>query len=628
MAATVASVITSCSDEHFDINSDVLGEKTIWENISSNAELSEYADILQNVHYSKTETSQTPETYADLFNGDQTFTVWAPVNGSFNYKYYKSLLALGNQDSTYKVEKELIRNNMTRFANVVNGKDSTRLSLFNSKYAWLNYSNMTIKGRKMTRPNIGSSNGVVHITNGALDYQPNLYEFLSSKPGVLDSLNAFFRDFQTVKFNESASTQGPTINGVATWVDSVTYTTNTFVDQYLNADIEKEDSSYVMILPSNNAWKSVLEETKKYFRYKDSYKQDVHTQTEAGVDTLLQGEETVFTPYELDSIINFRSKCAIAKDLAFNANWQFEQIPITSIKDIQAIDARKDSIYSTSNTKFKKVGTLNSFNVDEIKTYAQYDLDAKVVEVESFADMFGNSEPYETSNGYAYIVDDYKLPSTVYAPIINSDAQMAYETKESSCEPVNMNMKYIFENRQYITNNGDTVLIDTVFTNHYKVLTNSNATSNPVAYFKAMNVQSCTYDIFLVIGYNSNAYLPNKFRAYISYDNEKGRQKDAVLKNMNEDAVDEDGKTLYNTNFFVNQRPRIMQNGNKAVISYTDTICIAKDFEFPYCYEGLSNAYPVIKIASNVTSKETSKYSREIWMNAVILKPKGIKKED
>lgn len=605
MSAVLATGFTACTDDHFDINPDVLGKATLWENIQSRPELSEYADILKSVYYSQTEQKATPETYAELFNGDQTFTVWAPVNGSFDYAYYKNLIESGKRENIYTVEKELIRNNMARYTNIMNGRDSVKISLFNDKSAWLNYNSMTLKSSKMTNPNIGSKNGVLHITDAPVPYQYNLYEYLNTRSD-LSELNSFIKDFETVRFNEMASTPGPTIDGVVTYVDSITYIYNEYT-RGIRAYIEEEDSNYVMIMPTNNAWNDVLQKTKGLFNYKSSYKQDINTQTEAGKDTLISGVETAFTELELDSIVNLRSKNAICQDLVFNANWQYEQVPITSITDIRALDARKDSLLTTSGYKFKKTGTKTHFNGME------------TLETDNFADMFGNADPIETSNGYAYIVNEFNLPKSVYAPTLDINAFAAYENADNQCSP-STTMKTYYKSD--ILNPGDAVpenLVDSTYKYNYFVLGPKSSTSNPGAFFKVNNVLSTKYDIFVVIGYNTNYELPNKFRAYISYDTAEKRVNNETLKNPNEDAIDAKGASIYNTNYFVNQTKHVSEDG---VAQYTDTICIAKDFEFPVCYYNLKNAYPIIQIKSNFTSSEKALYSREIWVNSIILKPK------
>ena len=607
MTAALAAGISACSDDHFDISSDAAGKQTIWQNIQSNSQLSEYADILQSVYYSQTEEKTTPETYANLFDGDQTFTVWAPVNGSFRYSYYKDLLNTGNRDSIYKVEKELIRNNMTRYSHVINGSDSIKLDLFNSKSAWLNNRKQTIKGVAVTQPNVGASNGVLHVTAGPVEYQPNLYEYLASRHD-LDSINAFIKSFQTIEFNENASTQGPTIDGQITWVDSITYVANDYTNYYMNAYLDREDSNYVMIIPTNDTWRNTLEKTKKYFHFKPSYKQDINTQTETGADTTITGVETTFTSEEIDSLVNLYSKNAICENLTFNANWQYEQIPITSIADIRAADARSDSLQSTALTKFKKTGTLNQTNKN------------RTVEVDNFATMFGNADPVEVSNGYAYIVNDFAFPSTVYAANRDLDGFTAFESADNQCEA--SVRTWTWDSHAVLTDSlGNTIASrDSTYNYTYFVMGNRTSTSHPGAFFRIPNTLSCKYDIYVVIGYNTDYNMQNKFRAYISYDTEDKRVSNDALKNPNEDAVDAKGESLFEGNYFVNKPATINAD---LTVNYTDTICIAKDFEFPVSYYGLSDkAYPVIQIKSNFTSSERSYYSREIWVNAIILKAK------
>lgn len=605
VSALIATGFTACTDDHFDVNSDVLGQKTIWENIKSNPNTSDYADILQSVRFSQTEEKATPQTYAEVLNGEQTFTVWAPVNGSFDYQYYKNLIATGIRDSIWKVEKELIRNNMARYSFVANAHDSIKIQLFNDKAAWLNYDKRTLKNAHIEDANIGSKNGVLHIVNAPVFYQANLYEYMGTRPDLSD-LNSFIKYYQEYKFNEYASTQGPTVNGVITYVDSVTYVTNRYAEDYMHAYLTEEDSNYVMIMPTNEAWQKTLEKTKLYYKYKNSYKQDVYTQTEAGKDTTIAGVETVYSEEEIDSIVNLRSKNAIAKNLVFNANWQEMQIPITSINDIKAIDARKDSLISTSKSKFKKVGTLNETN--KVNCH----------EVEDFGKMFGNADPIETSNGYAYIVNEFNLPTTVYAPTLNLDARDYFESNDNNC-------RYSYTTKVYDKNAVNNLAeegitpYDSVYKYNYFVMGATSSTAHPGANFKLIDVQSCKYDIFVVIGHNTDYNLPNKFRVFLSYDNETKRQNNVAMKNLEEGAVDALGKNIYNTNYFVSNPAWMDESG---IAHYNDTVCIARDFEFPICYEGLKNAYPVLQIKSNFTSSEKTVYSREIWVHSIILKAK------
>ena len=156
-------------------------------------------------------------------------------------------------------------------------------------------------------------------------------------------------------------------------------------------------------------------------------------------------------------------------------------------------------------------------------------------------------------------------------------------------------------------------------------MTNKSATAHPGAFFQLNNTLSCTYDIYVVIGYNYDAQLQNKFRVYISYDTDAKRISNEVLKNPNEDMISPKGENLHNTNFYVNKKPQPDEN---LVMNYTDTILVAKDFRFPVSYYGLNNAYPTIQIKSNFSSKEKEYYSREIWVNAIIMKPKETMRQE
>jgi hypothetical protein len=59
---------------------------------------------------------------------------------------------------------------------------------------------------------------------------------------------------------------GPTVNGKQTYIDSVMIVTNTAFDM-LNAKVSKEDSSYTMLAPTNEAWVAQYNKVKKYFNY-------------------------------------------------------------------------------------------------------------------------------------------------------------------------------------------------------------------------------------------------------------------------------------------------------------------------------------------------------------------------
>lgn len=573
-AALVAGV-SSCSDDHFDINQNVQSKVSLWETINSQENLSEFASILKQVKYSKSEGTTTVQTYADLFSKDQTFTVWAPANGTFDYTYYANLLADGTVESAYKVEKELIRNNMARYSYVLTGTDSISLEMFNSKTAVFNKKKGTIKDQKIIQANIGANNGVLHITDGPVQYQPNIYEYLATRP-ELDSINTFIKYYDKKEFDEEASTQGPTVNGQVTWVDSVTFVNNTYLNT-IRAYINAEDSSYAMIVPTNDAWKKALEKTASFYNYRDEYIQSIVTIDEEGNENKTQ-YTTTYTPEELDSIKNYMSKRAITDNLVFNAKYQYGR----SFEDF-AVAGACDSLTSTANTTF-------------------YDPESSV--------LFNGASPEFVSNGAVFIVDDFNFkPSNSWA--VEREIEAEKPVNVESASKCSMVTTYI--NKNFVINDSnDVVLVDTLIQTTCAKTVQSSSASNPDITFKLTNTLSCKYDIYLLVAYNTEANKVNKFRAQMSYHTmDKATVKTETL-NVPEGGA---GSKTY----FENRAPYIDENGK---YQYVDSVLIAKDFEFPVAYQGVENAYATLRIQVNVGSKETGTYSREMWIDKIVLKAK------
>ena len=76
---------TSCSDfsdyNEAPVDAAASGNKTLWENISENPQLSDFAALVTRAGFQQ-----------ELLNA-RSYTVWAPVNGSFNVSAYDGLSA-------------------------------------------------------------------------------------------------------------------------------------------------------------------------------------------------------------------------------------------------------------------------------------------------------------------------------------------------------------------------------------------------------------------------------------------------------------------------------------------------------------------------------------------------------
>lgn len=242
---------TSCSD-FSDYNEtpstgNMSADKTLWENISQNENLSDFAALVKKAGFD------------EALSQSHFYTVWAPANGTFDAQ------ALMAEDST-KVLKEFVKNHIADYNHVISGAIDERIKVLNEKsYDFVGDGSYTYDGLNITTLNQPSINGIMHILNGAAQFYPNIYEHATSAEG-LDSVVNYFKHYEIQTLDTKNSVLGPTINGKQTYIDSVMIVTNTAFDM-LNAKVSKEDSSYTMLAPTNEAWVAQYNKVKKYYNY-------------------------------------------------------------------------------------------------------------------------------------------------------------------------------------------------------------------------------------------------------------------------------------------------------------------------------------------------------------------------
>lgn len=578
LAVLAAPTLSSCDDDHYTVDPVISAKGTIWENISANSELSEFKDILSKVYYSTSESSVTTQTYADLLNHDQTFTVWAPKNGTFDAAKWNAMLESGQREQIYKVENQLIRSCMTRYSHVLSGTKVEDITFFNSKKGTFDCGKKTINGVTITKENIGSTNGVIHVTDGAVAYLPNVYEYIHENEN-LSKLSAFLKKYEEIDFDENASTQGPTIDGNITWVDSVNNITNNYF-YYMAAFLNREDSSYVMVMPTDQCWDEQYEKMKSYFNYNSNYSQSVITVNPLDLTTSTEVLTTTYSDEELDSIKDFRTCDAIARNLSFNHNWQFGRN-----YQQMATEGACDSIQTTAGNTI-----LDPWS----------------------ARLFDHVEPVTLSNGYGYVVNNFNFRMK---DIWFTEEQFTYEAEHSyeSYDYCSIDHERVEELLEYYTNgdaaNGE--LLDTLLKYNTIKLVPTRATANTSVKFKLSGTYSCKYDIIAVMIYNDDQNKPYHFRAYMNYHNQKTTQEREQLTPP--EGVEADGKNFVTKGIRFNSQGKVVVN---------DSVLLAKDFELPVCYFGLRNAYATLEIQSYLTSSQRNTYTNELIIDKIILVPK------
>lgn len=367
-----AAVIAGCSacsdtiDDHYAV-SDGVATKTLWEQIKAQPNLSDFAEVLEKVHYYSNETKSSGLTYKDILQQNTKMTVWAPVNGSFDKNKYLNDL----ETDEYSVDHRFVRNHINTFARNITGNENDSITMLNSKLSVLSNTDKTFKGVEVVQSNIPATNGVLHKLANDVEFLDNLYEYMQVTPNV-SSLYQYFKDRDTTYIDEYQSVPGGIgEDGEITWADEVWVTeSKAFNYSFLyrgetwdgiSANLKNEDSTFVMVMPTNTAWNKAIAKTYPYYKYMAfpyANKDDKNAQA-----------ETV----NPDTLQKYQAMMSIVNRLVFSPNRQ---------KDYTLEDfGHTDSLFTTRG---------------------------EVVDTPYCNDIFRGIEPIRLSNGYAYLTDDYR----------------------------------------------------------------------------------------------------------------------------------------------------------------------------------------------------------------------------
>ena len=254
LVASGMLALASCT-EYSDYNSvpedsNPLANKTLMENISENEQLKDFASIINKAGCS------------EILNTSRVFTLWAPADGTYDATPYL------NMDSASVMDK-FIKQHLAEYSyQVVGEMDMLRVATMNLKHH--DFTNTNFDDAEIKDVNIPASNGIMHILNGVSEYHPNLYENLDIVEGC-DSFADYIHKYDTLIIDKAKSVIGPMVNGQQTYKDTVWTKTNSAMRTILHADMENEDSTYMLLLPTNDAWEDAKNEMKESYNYKTDF---------------------------------------------------------------------------------------------------------------------------------------------------------------------------------------------------------------------------------------------------------------------------------------------------------------------------------------------------------------------
>lgn len=521
-----ASFLVSCTewDDHYE--GDHLGtvDQTLWQQLKSNTQLSDFCQVLEQTKIFRMH-KKTPVSYADLLNSGQSFTVVAPVNGTFNKDSLLQLVQTAQGDSV--VERFFVLNHLSRSLSSIK-QDSKKMPLLNKKHVTME--NGSIEGVNLTSYNLRAKNGILHVAARPLPYQRSLYESLSDKE-ELSSIGKILRQYEEDYFDANSSVSSGIIEGVPIYVDSVVIERNRMLQQI--GLINAEDSTYWMIAPTTAGWNEAWNEASKYFVY----------------DTKV---------LKRDSLQQHWTTRALLDDAVFNLT---DQRTLT------------DSLVSVQYLTYRNFSTNGK---------PMYHVFQKPFEPGGI--LYG-AEREECSNGVLFKTQQWPFtPEQTYLRELWSEAEQAQlitSNTECTYNPRRLTSKLISEGG-------------------YLQIVPRTATSNWEMTFRVNNTLSGKYDICAIILPKSIADVsltdskPCKFKAVINYVDTLGTAKTFNCNNKQ----------------FQSNPERI------------DTIVLAEAFEFPVCNYNQNDIKVSIKLQCSILARETSRYSREMLLDCIYLRPR------
>lgn len=583
---------TSCSDfsdyNAIDASAEPSADKTLWENIKANANLSDFAEVLEKVGYDK------------VLNASHTYTVWAPVNGSFDKD---SLFSL----SESKIIKEFVKNMVANYSHQETDLNDTTVFMLNEKllkFHGKNTSSMTFDGQSLvanaesTAYNYPSINGILYTVSNPSTFRSNGYEVISDVKDKAGKFYDIIMKYHTETLDEKNSVKGEIVNGLQVYDDSVLIVSNTYTEGSLRSKIACEDSLYTVLIPNDEAWTEAYDRIKKYYNYIPEINyQDLTDEKLSGKKGGSNSTGTCFMEKNIgQKTIKLTSKPADS-EFSDNAAYWTDSISKRLLT--------YNFIYSETNTKYNsKFANGQKFTEADSIYSTTRNLLTNLPELDK-----ATVETKVLSNGHARIIDKFPFKSwETYAPEIRTRNVGRYVTASGS----NVSRVTVLNPSKDICT-FDKANEENL--NYVRVNVPQGSAFAPEMDFTLSNVLSTTYDIYAVVvpgwienqGDSTYVRKPYTLRFDLNYTNEKNEE---VRGRFN-------GKELVTVAAQVIKVPAFICGAEKV-----DTIKLGR-VTFPVCYAG-TKAYPNIKAYCTLTSfgsANRKKYDQQIRIANIIMKP-------
>ena len=374
VGAMSLAVLVGCSDkwdDHYDVVG-TNGSVSLLRLVEENPQLSDFHSLLKATHVYNN-NHRTKVTFADLLDADQTLTVWAPMNGTYNIDSLLELCQTEKGDST--VGQHFVMNHIAHNLYNMNAQTNESVKMLNDKFLPLGANSLYQATVQEDSRNLPATNGLLHVMKDDAQYTYNIYEGLTSME-EFQHIGAFMSHFERQELDEERSIQAGLVDGRKVYSDSVMVKENALFRVF--DQIMSEDSTFAMLVPDKATWNTIYPEAKQYFNY-------------GAVE-------------KADSISEYWTCVSLARDLIFNRKMQRSE---------------KDSIFTTSYTP----------------TEWPYHVFYKPYEAGGLMDASNIKDSLLCSNGYIYRMKNWNFTpkDLFFHPIVTQGEREASITNYKDC---------------------------------------------------------------------------------------------------------------------------------------------------------------------------------------------------
>jgi len=466
---TTGLMMCACNDawnDHYQAEGTSDAAYSLYQLVEQNPDLSDFARLLQVTHlYNNLHV--TPVTYAQLLNSDQSLTVWAPVNGTYNVDSLLTLCETTQGDSI--VSQHFVGNHIAHHLYNMNTQTEGKVKMLNNKSVTISSGALQDVPVREGMQNLPATNGLLNVLTDKVEYSYNLYEGLTSLP-VFAHIGPFMKSFEIKELDEENSIVADMVDGQKVYSDSVMIEDNQLFKtiDYINS----EDSSFTMIVPTASMLEPLLAEAKTYFNF--------------GIQA------------KADSIQNYWASMSLLQDLIYNNRTQC---------------SLQDSVNMTSYA-----AKAYPYHVNEYPYHVYY----RPLEAGGLLDPANFSSKMSCSNGVIYSLNRWPFTKQqlYFRPITIQAEREANLLESKDCT-----VDYRTVMADSVSGNGYMVIKGKTNTSNWTATFEVQNTLSGTYDVHAVILPKTVYNIY------SRDKKPNKFTAVINYVDENGKKKSETFKN-------------------------------------------------------------------------------------------------